>query len=110
VNDLQEFVFHLTRTGMTPLDRLALGVPYAEKSNIKRWNHTRARDLRCRGNVWFIPYKTIRSRKRDRPHPATFPEELATYCIKIHGTKGEIVMIDPFIGIGQSASPQRNAV
>src|SRR5438445_9585997 len=90
VNDCHEFIFHLTKTGRTPLDRLSLGVPYADKSNIRRWAHTKGRDLRCRGNNWFIPYKTIVSRSKERPHPATFPVELAINCIKIHGCREDL--------------------
>jgi site-specific DNA-methyltransferase (adenine-specific) len=103
VNDCHEYVFHLTKHGDTPLDRLGVGVPYSDKSNIKRWAHTKGRDLRCRGNNWFIPYKTIVSRSKQRPHPATFPVELAEFCIKVHGEKPELVMLDPFLGIGHSA-------
>lgn len=103
VNDCHEYVFHLTKHGDTPLDRLAIGVPYSDKSNIKRWAHTKGRDSRCRGNNWFIPYKTIVSRSKQRPHPATFPIELAEFCIKIHGASPELVMLDPFLGIGHSA-------
>src|ERR1041385_3555756 len=61
LNDCQEYIFHLTPHGTTPIDRLALGVPYADKSNIARWRHTGGTDLRCRGNTWFLPYKTIRN-------------------------------------------------
>lgn len=103
VNDCHEYVFHLTKLGETPLDRLALGVPYSDKSNIQRWAHTGGRDLRCRGNNWFIPYKTIVSRSKERPHPATFPTELAVNCIMIHGSANKLVMLDPFLGIGHSA-------
>ncbi len=103
VNDCHEYVFHLTKQGDTPLDRLGLGVPYMHKSNIGRWAHTKGRDLRCRGNNWFIPYKTIVSRSKQRPHPATFPVELAANCIKIHGFRPDLVMLDPFVGIGHSA-------
>jgi site-specific DNA-methyltransferase (adenine-specific) len=103
VNDCHEYVFHLTKHGDTPLDRLGVGVPYSDKSNIKRWAHTKGRDLRCRGNNWFIPYKTIVNRSKQRPHPATFPVELAEFCIKVHGEKPELVMMDPFLGIGHSA-------
>src|SRR5207245_3755912 len=63
----------------------------------------KGQDLRCRGNNWFIPYKTIVSRSRERPHPATFPVELAVNCIKIHGYRPDLVMLDPFLGIGHSA-------
>jgi site-specific DNA-methyltransferase (adenine-specific) len=103
VNDCHEYIFHLTKGGNTPLDRLAVGVPYSDKSNIKRWTHTKGRDKRCRGNNWFIPYQTIHSGEKQRPHPATFPVELAANCIKVHGIRRAKVMLDPFVGIGHSA-------
>jgi site-specific DNA-methyltransferase (adenine-specific) len=103
LNDCHEYIFHFTPAGRTSIDRLALGVPYADKSNIARWRHTRGRDRRCRGNTWFIPYKTITRREKDRPHPATFPVELAENCIRLHGVKKNLRMLDPFLGIGNSA-------
>ena len=103
LNDCHEYIFHLTPEGRTPIDRLALGVPYADKSNIARWNHTGGNDRRCRGNTWFIPYQTIMRRDKDRPHPATFPVELAENCIRLHGSRDDLVMLDPFLGIGNSA-------
>jgi len=107
LNDCHEYIFHLTPEGRTPIDRLALGVPYADKSNIARWSHTAGRDRRCRGNTWFIPYKTISRRAKDRPHPATFPVELATNCIRLHGRRDGLVMLDPFLGLGNSAAAAR---
>ncbi len=106
LNDCQEYVFHFTKDKSRPLDRLAIGVPYADKSNISRWGHTKGQDKRCRGNTWFIPYETIRERAKDRPHPATFPVELAAKCIRLHGHKNATVM-DPFLGIGHSAFAAR---
>jgi site-specific DNA-methyltransferase (adenine-specific) len=103
LNDCHEYVFHLTPEGGTPIDRLALGVPYADKSNIARWQHTGGSDLRCRGNTWFVPYETIKNRDKQRPHPATFPVELAVNCIKLHGVSRVQTMLDPFLGIGNSA-------
>ena len=108
VNDCHEYVFHLTLTGSVTLDRRSAGVPYADKSNIRRWKHTEGNDRRCRGNTWFIPYETIRSRKDQRPHPATFPPALVEQCIKLHGKGKETVLLDPFIGIGSSALAARN--
>jgi len=96
VTDLHEFVFHFTRSGDVELDRLAIGVAYADKTNLKRWKHTGGRDLRCRGNIWFIPYET---RNGVQDHPAPFPLKLATNCIKIHGFKAATVL-DPFMGCG----------
>ena len=106
LTDCHEYVFHLTKTGDVPIDRLAVGVEYADKSNIARWAHTReeSRDRRCRGNNWFIPYETIQSRDSERPHPATFPRRLAEWCIRLHGQRDGLVMLDPFLGIGHAAS------
>jgi DNA modification methylase len=103
LNDCHEYVFHFTKSGNVELNRLALGVPYQDKSNIARWRHTRGDDLRCRGNTWFVPYETIQSREKERPHPATFPIQLAGWCIKLHGASLVRTMLDPFLGIGNSA-------
>ena len=103
LNDCHEYIFHFTKSGRVEIDRLALGVPYQDKSNIGRWGHTRGKDLRCRGNTWFIPYETIQSREKERPHPATFPVQLAEWCIKLHGASRVKTMLDPFLGIGNSA-------
>ena len=102
LNDCQEYVFHLTKTRNVAIDRLAVGVPYQDKSNIARWGHTNGRDRRCRGNTWFIPYQTITERAKERPHPATFPAELAAKCIRLHGKRNAVVL-DPFLGIGHAA-------
>lgn len=102
LNACHEYVFHLTKTGDVEIDRKAVGVPYADKSNIARWSHTGGADRRCRGNVWFVPYRTIRSRQLERPHPATFPVELAEKCLRLHGVVKPVVM-DPFLGLGGTA-------
>ncbi len=102
LNDCHEYVFHLTPTGRTPLNRRAVGVKYKHKSNISRWEHANGNDLRCRGNTWFIPYRTITNRDRDRPHPATFPVELAERCIRLHGVRNDLTVMDPFLGIGST--------
>jgi site-specific DNA-methyltransferase (adenine-specific) len=108
LNDCHEYVFHFSKSGGVEIDRLALGVPYQDKSNIARWSHTSGRDRRCRGNTWFIPYETIQSRAKERPHPATFPVELAEWCIKLHGVSRVDTMLDPFLGIGNSAIAAKN--
>lgn len=102
INDNHEYVFHLTKSGNVKLDRLAIGVPYQDKTNVTRWKGA-ANDVRCRGNTWFVPYETINSRDTDRPHPATFPVKLAEMCIKLHGLARTRLVLDPFLGIGQSA-------
>ncbi len=97
-----EYVFHFTRRGDVPLDRLAIGVPYQDESNVERWQGSSG-GLRCRGNTRFLPYPTIRRRATDRPHPATFPPELAEWCLKLHGRSRARLSVDPFLGIGASA-------
>ena len=97
-----EYVFHFTRHGDVPLDRLAAGVPYQDKSNVARWKGAGG-DRRCRGNTWFLPYRTIRWARRDRPHPATFPPELPERCFLLHGRSRIRLAVDPFVGIGSSA-------
>jgi site-specific DNA-methyltransferase (adenine-specific) len=103
LTDCHEYVFHLTRTGKVPLDRLAIGCEYQDKSNVTRWKSARA-DRRCRGNTWFVPYDTIRSRRDQRPHPATFPIELARKCLRLHGLSRTTLVLDPFLGIGHAGA------
>jgi site-specific DNA-methyltransferase (adenine-specific) len=102
LHDCQEFVFHFSHHARTPLERLALGVKYQDASNVGRWQRAGG-GVRCRGNTWFIPYETIQSRDRDRPHPATFPPKLPEYCIRLHGRTRVHVALDPFLGLGSTA-------
>jgi site-specific DNA-methyltransferase (adenine-specific) len=97
LNNNHESIFHFTPSGNRPVDRLAIGVPFKDKSNIARWGHTR--DLRCAGNTWFIPYETVRSKAQKFDHPAGFPVELPGRCIRLHGNKNAVVL-DPFLGAG----------
>ena len=92
-----EHIFHLTLTGNVKLDRLSIGVPYKDKSNIARRGH--AQDRRCRGNTWFIPYETVQSKAAKWHHPGTFPLDLPRWCIRLHGVQGAMVL-DPFMGTG----------
>lgn len=96
LNHNHESIFHFTKEGKTPIDRLSIGVPYADKSNVSRWKGDK--DLRCDGNVWFIPYKTVQSKVEKFHHPAGYPVELAKRCIKLHGHPS--LVVDPFLGAG----------
>ncbi len=102
LNDTHEYIFHLTKDGCRPVHRKAegVGVPYSDPSNIQRWKHTQGDNLRCAGTNWLIPYATINSIKLQRPHPATFPVELAERCIRLAGCPR--VVLDPFVGIGST--------
>ena len=102
LHDCHEFVFHFSPAGTTPIERQAIGVKYQDKSNVGRWR-TAASGVRCRGNTWFIPYETIQSREKDRPHPATFPPKLPEMCLRLHGLERLTVVADPFMGLGSTA-------
>ncbi len=99
LSSCHEHVFHLTKRGLSRLDKLAVGVPYQDKSNVRRWR-SGAEDLRDRGNVWFIPYETIQSY---RGHPSVYPAELPEMCIRLHGVRPGTVVLDPFMGTGSTA-------
>jgi site-specific DNA-methyltransferase (adenine-specific) len=105
LNNCHEYIFHFTRTGEVGLDKLAIGVPYRDKSNIGRWKHAR-RDCRDRGNTWYIPYETVTGAK---PHPAAFPDRLPEMCIRLHGLSEErpLLVLDPFMGTGTTALAAR---
>jgi site-specific DNA-methyltransferase (adenine-specific) len=107
LNDNHEYIFHLTHNGRVSLDRLAVGVPYKDGTNVGRWGRAGS-GLRCRGNCWYVPYPTIKRRDRDRPHPASFPPLLAEMCIRLHGLSRVRLVLDPFMGIGSTALASRN--
>ena len=104
LNDCHEYVFHFTKSGRVEIDRLALGVPYQDKSNIARWSHTSGRDRRCRGNTWFIPYETIQSRAKSvrirRRFRSSWRSEVHQAARRFDTST---TMLDPFLGIGNSA-------
>ena len=81
---------------MPDLDRLSIGVPYKDKSNIGRFTDI---DLKCGGNVWYINYETIQSTEQ-KLHNDRFRIELPERCIKLSGIKEESWVLDPFSGSG----------
>lgn len=102
LNRCHESIFHFTKEGNAKMNKLAIGVPYQDKSNISRWKAA-TEDRRDRGDAWFIPYDTVQSNIQ-RPHPSTFPVGLPESCIKLHGVSDKnILVVDPFCGIGSTA-------
>ena len=100
LNHCFESVFHLTKTGRVPLNRLAIGVPYEYDCNLKR--NSALANLRCGGDVWFVPYETIQDRSDRGLHPAPFPVELANRCIRLAGIGNKTLVLDPFLGTGST--------
>jgi site-specific DNA-methyltransferase (adenine-specific) len=100
INHNFEPVFHFTKTGKATIDRLAVGVPYEYECN--RLRNSSSRNVRCAGDAWFIPHDTVHEKKDKGFHPAVFPTELATRCIKLAGVRKGIVVLDPFMGTGST--------
>ena len=99
----QLFLFHRKTDKPLTLDRLALGVPYSDKSNLKRFCSGQddaggKKDLRCRGNVWHIPY-TNKSNSRFK-HPCPFPPTLPAWCLATTPPPDGGLVVDPFSGSG----------
>lgn len=105
LNDCHEYIYHLTLDGERQIDRKAIGVPYKDRSNLRRWANAIAHNVHCRGNCWFIPYPTRQSKKS---HAATYPEKLVEMCLSMHGVpplelREGFQCVDPFIGSGTTA-------
>jgi site-specific DNA-methyltransferase (adenine-specific) len=98
LNHLYEYIFIFSKGENYNLKRLAIGVPYKDKSNIGRWKIAR-KDLRCRGDVWYINYETVQKHSQ-KLHDAIFPKELPELCIKLASNKETDLVLDPFLGSG----------
>ena len=73
-----------SHAGRTDADSIASrsAFPMPTKATSRAGATRGGSDRRCRGNTWFIPYETIQRRAKERPHPATFPVQLAANCIQ----------------------------
>ena len=98
LNHLYEYIFIFSKTQNYKLRRLAIGIPYKDKSNIGRWKVAK-RDLRCRGDVWHINYETVQ-RHSQKLHDAIFPKQLPELCIKLASRHKSDIVLDPFLGSG----------
>ena len=104
LNNLTEFIFLLYKGKMPKLNRLAIGIPYIDKTNARRFNE--GNDLHCAGNVWYIDYPTI-NKSEQKPHTDRFPLELPERCIKLCGYNVETVL-DPYCGSGTTCLAAKN--
>ena len=97
-----ETILHFTRRGDVPLDRHAegVGVPYTDPRNETRYKHRNK--LRCAGTPWHIPSKTICGGRGSWGHPATFPVGVPSRCIRLHGLRPHLRVLDPFAGVGST--------
>jgi site-specific DNA-methyltransferase (adenine-specific) len=77
------------------LDPKAIGIPYADKSNIGRYGDS---DMRDPGNVWHITYEKTTGATVKKGHDAPFPIGLPYKCLK--SVPGVELVLDPFLGTG----------
>lgn len=96
-----EFVWIFHKGPRPKLDKLAIGVEYSDKSNLKRGTRGKHGDRRCAGDTWWIPYKTTGATKKKR-HAYEYPEELVRRAILLSGVKPGGVLYEPFLGSGTS--------
>lgn len=101
LNYCWEFVFTFHRKRPRPLDRLSVGVPFADKSNMKRGTRGKNGDLHCAGDVWFIPHKTTGATTK-KAHGHEFPAELVRRCLKVSSAVPGDTLWEPFLGGGTS--------
>lgn len=94
LNNVSEFIFMLYKGEMPDLDRMSIGIPHKDPSNIKRFGNP----LKCSSNVWHFGYETIQ-KSSDKLHPDRFALELPLRCLKLSGLKNGLVL-DPFCGSG----------
>ena len=101
-----ELIYHMVPTERVYIDKFAVGAKYTDKRNIKRWKRGEKKgDLRDRGNTWYIPYETTQV---GRDHPAVFPVMLPIMCMRLHGVKDGMVVLDPFMGEGSTGLAARD--
>jgi len=95
LNNIWENIYILVKDKKSyRLDPKAVGIPYADKSNIGRYGKS---DIRDAGNIWFIPYTRTTGSTLKKGHDAPFPIELPYKCIKLAGSSVKTVL-DPFGG------------
>lgn len=108
-NSTHEYIYLMLPTSFRRqwqgLDRLAIGEPYTDKSNITRFK--RNHDLRCPGTVWFMPYETVQS-KHQKLHSHRFPLELPTRCLQASFLRKNAWVLDPYAGSGTTGLAAKN--
>ena len=79
----------------------AVGIPYADKSNIGRYSDS---DLRDSGNAWLMTYSETTGATLKKGHDAPFPLELPLKCLKLAGAE---TVLDPFLGSGTTLAASK---
>ena len=98
------------KTKATPTHQKDFDALMEEYKRTQPWNPDKKK---CIGNAWYIPYTPVSklaselgteglgdSTSGRGGHPATFPEQLPTMCLKFSGIPTGSVVYDPFSGTG----------
>ena len=105
LNYCWEYVFSFMKaptTNARPVDRLSIGVPFADKSNMKRGTRGKNGDVHCRGDIWFVPHTTTGPGTK-KTHRHEFPETLARMVIQVANPTPGGLVCDLFLGGGTTA-------
>jgi len=98
LNNIWEHVYLFVKNKKEyKLDPKAIGIPYADKSNIGRYSDS---DLRDAGNVWLIYYEKTTGATIKKGHEAPYPIGLPYRCIKM--LPNVKTVLDPFGGTGST--------
>lgn len=105
-----EYVFHFTKgpaKKSRELNRLAVGVPYTDPANLDRGNRGKNGDLRCRGDVVYLPYKTTGASAK-KAHRHSFPAALVRHFLQLSNVPEGGLVLDMFSGGGTTAGVARS--
>lgn len=94
-----EPIFTLYKPPEPDFDPLSIGVPFADKSNLKRGDRGKNGDLRCRGDTWWLPYETTGPTKKKK-HKHAYPIALVEFCLKVGAARPGDTVFEPFLGSG----------
>lgn len=107
LNYCWETVYTFFKPPSGKLDRLAIGCPFTDKSNMDRGNRGQNGDLHCAGDIWWIPYRTTGAKAKKATaglaHSYSFPEELVERALKLCEVGPGSMVCDPFLGGGTTA-------
>jgi len=107
LNYCWEFIFTFHRKKPRPLDRLSIGTPFTDKSNMTRGTRGKNGDLHCGGDAWFVPHRTTGPTTK-KAHGHQFPAQLVTRCLKVAGAKVGDTVWEPFLGSGTTVYVARS--
>jgi site-specific DNA-methyltransferase (adenine-specific) len=102
LNYCWEPIFVFAKPPVPDYDRLSIGVSFADKSNLKRGDRGKNGDLRCGGDIWFVPHRTT-GKTHKKEHKDEFPEELVRRCLKLANLQPGAMVYEPFLGGGTTA-------